>query len=152
MARSFGLTLTVIVAGMIAAGSVAAITSPPSASCPGRSAVVLGSEPPHSISNWGKCKPSWFSNGGDADGTVSTIHWVTWGGPVATGRGVNARLTPVGGYYPLAVIYLRAFDLGKCSPSGPRAYRHLYVRQPLRPGGPLSRWHEWNGNRNECHG
>jgi hypothetical protein len=150
----FGLTLSAIGAGLFVTGSTAAVplARQGSGSCASRGAIVLGAEPRFSPDNWGVCKPHWFSNGGDESGTVWNIHWNSWGGPVATGHGLNGIFTPQGGYYPPVVIYLRAFDIGRCSPTWPRAYLHLQVREPSRPGGPLGPWHEWGGRWNESSG
>jgi len=38
---------------------------------------------------------------------------------------------------------LRAYRLGRCSPSGPRAYLQLSVSVPSYPGGPFGPWRRW---------
>ena len=53
------------------------------------------------------------------------------------GSGQNAIFRPSGGYYKqLVTIQLRAADKGRCTVTGPLAYRKLYVRVPSRRGGP----------------
>lgn len=147
-----GLTLSAVVFSFVAASLTAANAAAQAPSCPARNAVVLGSNPRgYAPQGWGRCKPHSVSNGGDESGTVWNIHWDSWGGPVATGHGRNGIFTPVGGYYPPVIIYLRAFDIGRCSPKGPRAYLHLQVREPSRPGGSFGPWREWSGPT-ECHG
>jgi hypothetical protein len=129
-------------AAMIALGLSMAATSTAGAA----SIVVLGSAAfagPQG-SGWGTSRPAKIYNGGDASGQVREIQWASWGGKTAIGYGLNAIFKPHGGYYPEPVlIELRASGLGKCSPSGPRAYTHLSTRVPGRPEGPLGPWSPW---------
>ncbi len=100
---------------------------------------------------WGTPRPSKIFNGGDPSGLVSNIHWNSWGGPSATGHGLNSIFKPAGGYYgQLVTIELRAYAIGKCSSHGPRAYTRLAVRVPSRPGGPLGAWTPWSSSGNVC--
>jgi hypothetical protein len=90
---------------------------------------------------WGTQAPHYLTLGGDASGTITDIRWTSWGGPVATGEGLNRIFRPQGGYYPKPVVVrLRAYDIGRCAPRETTAYRRLVVREPKRPGGPLSSW------------
>src|SRR5271155_455254 len=90
-------------------------------------------------------------NGGYPSGLVTGIHWSSWGGAVATGRGLNAIFKPQGGYYSQLVrIDLTARDRGKCPGSSRLAYRQLLVREPTRPGGPLGSPVLWSGAHNLC--
>ena len=100
---------------------------------------------------WGLAHPSEIFNGGDPSGLVTHIHWARWGGASAMGSGQKAIFRPSGGYYKqLVTIQLRATDKGRCTVTGPLAYRKLYVRVPSRPGGPLGKWFSWSGSRNIC--
>lgn len=93
---------------------------------------------------WGHARPKRLYNGGDPSGDIFSIHWSSWGGRVAHGKGKNAIFKPNGGYYPKPVhIELRARDLGRCVSGGPRTYRRLYAREPSRPGGPYGKWFVW---------
>ena len=110
--------------------------------------VVLGSKhhPLPGGYGFGTAQPGAIFNGGDPSGLVTHIHWTSWGQSVATGHGLNAIFMPQGGYYAqLATIQLRAYDVGRCTPLGPLAYRRLSVRVPSRPGGPLGPWVGWGG-------
>jgi hypothetical protein len=90
---------------------------------------------------WGTAAPHYLTLGGDPSGTITHVRWSTWGGPVATGRGLNWIFAPGGGYYPHPVaIELRAYDIGRCAPSGTTAYRRLVVCEPSHPAGPPGRW------------
>jgi hypothetical protein len=97
---------------------------------------------------WGEAAPTTISNGGaSASGTISDIHWRSWGGRVAVGRGLNPLFKPHGGYYRRpGVIELHVSAVKRCSPGGPRVYTRLAVRQPSRPGGPFGRWGFWAPN------
>jgi hypothetical protein len=87
---------------------------------------------------WGTAAPRYLTLGGDASGTITDIRWKSWGGPVATGEGLNEIFRPQGGYYPEPVVSrLRAYDVGQCAPRRTMAYRRLVVREPKRPGGRL---------------
>lgn len=119
------------------------------------SKVVLGSptfeQPPLGGEGWGTFRPAKIYNGGDASGQVREIQWTTWGGKTAIGYGLTAIFKPHGGFYPQSVLAeLRASGRGKCSPSGPPAYTHLYVRVPARPEGPLGPWFLWTEARSIC--
>jgi hypothetical protein len=90
---------------------------------------------------WGTPAPHYLTLGGDPSGVIWKIHWTSWGGPVATGRGLTNRFRPQGGYYSTPVsIQLRAYDVGRCPPLGTIAYRRMVVRELYRPGGNLTRW------------
>lgn len=116
------------------------------------SEVVLGSKTFVPFGKgWGTAQPRFISNGGVPSGVVLRIHWESWGSREAVGRGLTWIYRPHGGYYPRpGAIELRASRIGRCSPSGPRAYRRLRARVPSRPGRPLGRWFTWGGQRNLC--
>jgi hypothetical protein len=91
---------------------------------------------------WGTMEPKKLSNGGVPSGIIDHIHWKSWGGSTAIGWGRGWIYEPQGGYYDRSVrVRLRALDIGNCA--GHRAYRHLSVRKPSRPGGKLGPWHSW---------
>lgn len=98
---------------------------------------------------WGTVRPGTIFNGGDPSGSVSDIHWDSWGGPTAIGWGRNPIFKPGGGYYahPVA-IKLKAGALGHCGSR--RAYTRLSFRAPKRPGGPLGPWQLWSGASTIC--
>jgi hypothetical protein len=116
--------------------------------------IVLGSKnfiPPYRGLGWGTAHPRRISNAGVPSGNVFRIHWRTWGGLVAQGRGLTWIYAPRGGYYSKpGAIELRAYGIGRCTRTGPRAYLHLKVRVAKRPGGPLGRWFLWGGQRDLC--
>jgi hypothetical protein len=118
-----------------------------------RGQVVLGSKrfAPYG-KGWGKVKPRHLYNGGDASGDITRIHWRHWGHRVARGHGRNSIFKPHGGYYRKSVrIKLKAHSLGHCPHSHRRAYKHLSVRIPKKPGGPLGPWRNWaGGHRTIC--
>jgi hypothetical protein len=88
-------------------------------------------------------QPHHLFNGGDPSGSISSIHWSSWGGSVAKGRGTNPIFKPKGGYYRKPVtIRLRAKDPGVCGSAG-RGYHHLYVSEPKKPGGAFGPWRIW---------
>jgi trypsin len=112
--------------------------------------VVLGRK--HWLPNgqgWGAVKPKTVFNGGDPSGLVDHIHWKSWGGSEAVGRGKTAIYKPSGGYYSKHVpADLRATNVGICA--GRRAYRHLEIRVPSKPGGPMGQWQAWSNQQNLC--
>lgn len=114
--------------------------------------VVLGSKTfVNGGEGWGTSRPSKIYNGGDPSGLVSHIHWTTWGGPIAVGKGLHSIFKPNGGYYnQLVPITLRASHVGTCSNGGPRAYLKLETREPEAPGGLLGTWDVWSEARSLC--
>jgi hypothetical protein len=102
-------------------------------------AVVLGSKNfMPGGEGWGTAQPARIFNGGDPIGLVTHIRWSNWGQSAAFGTGLNAIFKPGGGYYSqLVTIRLRAYDIGACTPGGPRAYLKLSIQAPEGPGGPL---------------
>jgi hypothetical protein len=100
---------------------------------------------------FGTVQPSDIFNGGDPSGHISQIHWTGWGSNTAFGTGMSSIFKPSGGYYPQPVqIQLRADQLAGCAPGAPPVYRHLSVREPSVPGGPLGPWMGWSGPGNIC--
>jgi hypothetical protein len=98
---------------------------------------------------WGTAHPKTIYNGGDPSGLISDVHWSSWGGDVARGRGRNSIFKPQGGYYRHQVtIQLKAKRIGSCE--GRRAYLKLFIREPRKPGGPLGPWLSWSGSRTIC--
>lgn len=49
---------------------------------------------------WGQAAPPIIFNGGDPSGSISQIHWTSWGGPVAFGYGLNPIFKPKGATTP----------------------------------------------------
>ena len=100
---------------------------------------------------WGTKAPAIVYNGGVPSGLIDHIRWRNWGAPVAYGSGITSIYKPNGGYYPQQVpAELRAEDLGRCRPGGPLTYRRLYVRNPLKPGGPVDQWRLWSLLKTLC--
>jgi hypothetical protein len=101
-------------------------------------------------SGWGTAHPKEVFNGGDPSGDVFSITWKHWGNKRSYGWGKNPIFKPGGGYYKHPVrIQLRAQNLGHCGTR--RAYTHLFVREPSKPGGPLGKWRSWSyHNRTLC--
>lgn len=98
---------------------------------------------------WGTQRPHTVYNGGVPSGLISNVHWSSWGGPVAHGRGRHPIYKPRGGYYRHAVVaQLKATRIGPCE--GRDAYLKLLIREPRRPGGPLGPWHSWSGPQTIC--
>jgi hypothetical protein len=97
---------------------------------------------------WGEVAPAVISNGGaSASGTVSKIHWTTWGGKVAVGRGLHPAYTPRGGYYPKPLtMEVRASEIRRCTPGGRLVYTRFTVREQVRPDGPMGKWSAWASN------
>ena len=143
-----------LASGMVILGfAILVLTPVPLAATPvGSQRLLLGSpayDAPGGV-GWGTVEPSMLFNGGDASRSISRIHWRTWGGKVATGRGKNPAFKPHGGYYRRPVtIELHASDIGRCG-SGPLVYRRLKVREQTRPAGPLGRWFLWSGSKTLC--
>jgi hypothetical protein len=80
---------------------------------------------PNSGRGWGLVKPSEVYNGGDPTGLVQHIHWSSWGGARAVGKGTGYYEAPgvdVAGSVP-ATATIVAFDLGKCD--GKPAYNSV---------------------------
>jgi hypothetical protein len=101
---------------------------------------------------WGEVAPPVVSNGGaSASGTISRIHWRSWGGRVATARGRHPEFKPHGGYYrkPL-VIKLRASRIRRCKHGGRRVYTRFTVQEEKKPGGRFGKWWAWDANM--CNG
>ena len=102
---------------------------------------VLGSKAfiPRVGVGWGTYQPKEIFNGGDPSGMVRGIAWTDWGKPDSYGYGKTYIFKPNGGYYPGSVTAeLRAFDLGRCTPSGPhlrasRRPRAVSTRRQARP-------------------
>jgi len=97
---------------------------------------------------WGEVAPAVISNGGaSASGTIRQIHWSSWGGKVAAGRGLNPTFRPQGGYYSRpVVIELRASAIRRCEPGGRLVYSRFTTREHVRPGGPMGKWWPWDSN------
>jgi hypothetical protein len=91
---------------------------------------------------WGDPHPRSITVGGDPALVVNDIRWDGWGTPHASGVGRAAAFTYHGGstYRRQVRVELRAYQLGRCAPSGPRAYQNLRLRMPRRPGAPMGQW------------
>jgi hypothetical protein len=107
---------------------------------------VLGSTAfiPRIGAGWGTYKPKEIFNGGDPSGLIYGITWSGWGRPDAYGSGKSIISYP-GNLY----TELRAFDLGRCTAYGPRAYEVLDVRTPLPHGG-FGKWFVWDNVKTLC--
>jgi hypothetical protein len=113
--------------------------------------VILGGKiyPGPNGNGFGAPHPRFISNGGDASGSISDVHWSSWGKPVAHGRGRHPIFRPHGGYFRHPVVaLLKATDLGNCE--GHPAYLRLLIREPRRPGGPFGPWRSWAGPQTIC--
>lgn len=116
-----------------------------------RGPVVLGGKvyPGPNGQGFGAPHPKLIYNGGDASGSIAEIHWSSWGGAVAHGRGRHPIFKPRGGYYQKPVVaLLKATDLGECE--GHRAYLRLLIKEPRRPGGAFGPWRSWAGPQTIC--
>lgn len=105
--------------------------------------VVLGESGfVHGAPGWGDPQPRSLTVGGDPALVVNDIRWRGWGGPHARGVGRAAAFTYHGGstYAMQVQVELQAYELGRCAPAGPRAYRNLRLRMPTRPGRPMGQW------------
>jgi hypothetical protein len=91
---------------------------------------------------WGDAHPRSITVGGDPALVINDIRWSGWGRPQASGVGRAAAFTYHGGstYRRQVRVELRAYQLGRCAPSGPRAYQNLRLRMPRRPGAPMGQW------------
>jgi hypothetical protein len=81
---------------------------------------------------FGKIRPSVISNGGSPSGTVTNIHWDSWGDPRAVGTGTGwippgFQTDPDGSFEQATVV---AFDLGDCD--GRPMYRAVQWFYPSR--------------------
>lgn len=98
---------------------------------------------------WGTGRPHTIYNGGVPSGLIDKVHWSSWGGAVAHGRGRHPIYKPHGGYYRHAVVaQLKATRIGPCE--GRDAYLKLMIREPRRPGGPVGPWRSWSGPQTIC--
>ena len=98
---------------------------------------------------WGTVRPEFIYNGGDASGSITDVHWTSWGGPIAIGFGKHPEFKPRGGYYRRPFpAKLKAMKIGSCE--GHSAYLRLLLREPRRPGGPLGPWRSWSGSSTIC--
>ena len=113
--------------------------------------VVLGE---HGFVNgragWGSAHPVQIDVGGDPALVIHKIRWRGWGSRHARGIGSASAFNLHGGsWYPRPVrVELRAYELGRCEKSGPRAYRNLRLRMPPRPGAPMGQWFVLGGGAN----
>ena len=91
---------------------------------------------------WGDPHPRSITVGGDPALVVNDIRWAGWGSPHARGVGRAAAFNYHGGstYSKQVRVELRAYQLGRCAASGPRAYQNLRLRMPKRPGAPIGQW------------
>jgi hypothetical protein len=91
---------------------------------------------------WGDAHPVQIDVGGDPALVIHRIHWYGWGSAHARGIGSASAFNGHGGsWYPKPVrVELRAYQLGRCDQSGPRAYRNLRLRMPRKPGAPMGQW------------
>lgn len=119
--------------------------------CKGPDPIVLGSDgPPLAPHGFGECMPTDLSNGGNGSSAIASITWTSWGGRAAFGTGRTAFPVPTrDGHWAGnfgAVVRIKAYGIGRCSPGGPRAYLYVAIRAPWKPGGPLGPWHDWFGS------
>ena len=91
---------------------------------------------------WGDAHPVQIDVGGDPALVIHKIHWRGWGSEHAQGVGSAVAFNLDGGsFYPKPVrVELRAYEIGRCEKSGPRAYQNLRMRMPPRPGAPMGQW------------
>jgi hypothetical protein len=99
---------------------------------------------------WGDARPEQLNVGGDPALVIHKIRWRGWGTPHARGLGRASAFTGHGGssYLHQVRVELRAYDLGRCEASGPRAYMNLRLRMPSRPGAPMGQWFVLGGGKN----
>jgi hypothetical protein len=90
---------------------------------------------------WGAAHPVQVNVGGDPALVINKIRWHGWGTAHARGVGRASAFNGHGGSWSGQVrVELRAYELGRCGASGPRAYRNLRLRMPKRPGAPMGQW------------
>lgn len=147
LARTGVVLVTVCTLGFGGGGvtvSVAAGTSPTSAT---RVVAVLGDRhlfAGHDGKGWGTAHPSEVYNGGDGGGLADHLHWRGWGAQRAYAHGKTSWYTSTGTHR--VRDELRASDLGSCF--GKPAYRRLYERdRKVSSPHRYSRWFPWLGRR-----
>ncbi len=100
---------------------------------------MLGAHPYQWADGFGTVRPSSFSLMSTASSTVRQITWDSWGGPQATGHGLDAN----GAGNPDVHVTVIAFDLGTCN--GQFVYRQVERTAPGQSFNPSQA-------TNICHG
>jgi hypothetical protein len=128
--------------------------TPGNAVTPGNGPVVLGSK---NFIVWGgvgfgTAHPTKIVVGSDPSVIITGIRWHGWGRRTASGVGSYhvPHFGHGGNYYRKRFrADLRVSGIGRCHPSGPRAYMALKVRLALQPGQRPS-WYEADGSHGLC--
>jgi hypothetical protein len=110
---------------------VAHASAKPTAAAPAAAAaakVTLGSarfasEVPQ-FQGAGKVKPKVFGDGNTCEGQASELRWKNWGSSRATATGKICDTS-----VQLVAAEAVAYDLGRCTPGGPKVYRRAKVRE-----------------------
>jgi hypothetical protein len=97
-------------------------------------------------SGWGTVKPKLLSNDTDCTGAITDIHWSSWGGKTAKGRGKTCLNGETGG---TVTIKLEPSDLRTCAGASRKSYTRLLVQFPKAHGGYTSK-KLWWGIKNLC--
>src|SRR5262245_35532676 len=114
--------------------------------------VVLGSKSSFTPSGkgWGTVAPRSLDNGGDPSGRAWNIRWQNWGASITSGSGLTYVAPASGHGWVKGRVQLRAERIGRCAPSGPRAYTRLEVRVAPLDTDRFGAWVLWNGRPNLC--
>ncbi len=104
---------------------------------------------------FGTVAPRQVSANGDPGSVIYEVHWTAWGHPQAIGRGESYAPGVHGGWSSrFEASYMRARDLGRCSPRGRIVYRRLLVldtrHEPRPPNAPEWPWVEWPHGQPMC--
>jgi hypothetical protein len=94
----------------------------------------------------GRVRPKVIGDGNTCEGQASNLKWKRWGGKRATATG-NMCDSPDGCTSACAqqsTAQAVAYDLGRCTPHGPRVYRRAKVRVRDVDTGEWSRWSSLN--------
>jgi hypothetical protein len=100
---------------------------------------------------FGTAHPTELVVGGDPSVKVTRIRWRGWGRRSASGVGLYdvPRIGSGGDYGQRSRAELRVSGIGRCTPTGPRAYMALKVRVALQPGQRPS-WYQAQGSHGLC--
>jgi hypothetical protein len=146
----------VVTRAVAAAFSVLALTVPAASTAANSVAsktVVLGSKTsfePYGR-GWGLRHPVSVDNGGDPSGKAWDLRWTHWGKSTTSAAGLTYLGPSKSRDWRKGRLQFRASRLGRCGPSGPRAYTRLQVRVAELHGGAFGAWQLWNGRLNLCH-
>jgi len=90
----------------------------------------------------GKVRPALVGDGNTCEGQASELKWKRWGTKRASATGSMCNPCDVSCRAPSPAQAV-AYDLGRCTPGGPRVYRRFKVRVRL-PDGKWSKYSSLN--------